>query len=70
MNRFDVAEAVAVLSWDYGLYGVWDHIQKDWRIKPRPNLKYDTLTPEELTIYHNLEWRAEKTGPWDRRLVR
>ena len=70
MDRFNVAETCAVLAWDYGCYGFWDHLQKDWRFKPRRNLCFDTLTLEELEIYHTLKDRAEKTGPWDRRLAR
>jgi len=70
MDRFDVAEAVAVLCWDYGLYGVWARIEKVWRFNPRPSLRFDTLGDESLRIYHALAPRAEATGPYDERIAR
>ena len=73
-DRFAVCEAYAVLSWDFGLYGIWSRLQQ-MGFRPSPMLSRETLhtSPEReeaLRLYVRLKPRARRTGPWDRRLTK
>lgn len=63
--RFDIAEAYAVLEWDYNVSGILQERPSNQRrnmstgyqlhrmgFKARPNLSYDTLTEEGKEIYN------------------
>ena len=70
MDRISVAETVAVLAHDYGLYGFFDKLRTEWGFRGRRNLCFDTLEEDQKRLYHELEYRAEKTEAWDRKLAR
>ena len=71
MDRFDTLEALAVISWDFGLYGVLDRLQGELRFKHRRGLMgFNDLMENGQRIYGELMGRAANTEPWDRRLAR
>lgn len=64
MNRFDIAEAHAVLEWDYNVSGIlWERPSNKRRnestgvqlsrmhFKARPNLSYETLEDDGKEVY-------------------
>lgn len=68
MDRIALVETYAVLSWDYGLYALWDRIER-LGFRPSPMLHHDTLDDEQKMLYAELEPRAARTDPYARRLA-
>lgn len=61
---FDVAEALTVLSWDYGLYAVWSSLEERAQMRPAMGLCFDSLEPASLELYAELEPQAAVADPY------
>ncbi len=63
-EAFDVAEALAVLCWDYGLYATWSALETRCQFHAALGLNHDSLEPASLELYESWEAQALETDPY------
>ena len=63
---FDVVEAYYCLAHDFGLYALFNRIEKYF--KARPDLCFDTLTAKGREVYLSNERRAKDTEYYELQL--
>jgi len=62
-QAFDHADALAVLSWDYGLYAVWSALEAI-PYRPAMGLTHETLEGEAPELYAEWEEWAGRADPY------
>jgi len=68
-NRFDICEAYYVLAHDFGLYALFDRIERMGFSAGMRTLTYDTLEENGKAIYDALTERAYATDKFATRLA-
>jgi hypothetical protein len=67
MDRIERLEVWAALAHDYGLYALRERIRRIG-LRPRPNLNFETLNPDQRRAYEVREGQARSMGPWEARV--
>ena len=67
LDRVEMLEVWSVLAHDYGLYGIVSRLA-GMGFRPRPSLRYATLSDEQRFYYETQTAMAERTGAYSRKI--